>query len=59
MTPMKKYGEGPDPGKAWSSIVGEYQDRIKGGGKTGEWMERRGLMGHMGGGLGKGKAFGM
>ena len=27
MTPMKKYGEGPDPGKDWSSIGGEYKDR--------------------------------
>ena len=31
---MKKEGEGPDPGKAWSSIVGEYQDREKG---EGDW----------------------
>ena len=58
--PMKKEEEGPNPGKAWSSIVGGYQDREKGGGKIGEWMERRGLMGHMGRGEpGKGKAFGM
>ena len=60
MIPMKKEEEGPNPGKAWSSIVGEYQDQEKGGGKIGEWMERRGLMGHMGRGeLGKGKAIGM
>ena len=31
MIPKKKGGEGPGPGKAWSSIVGEYQDREVGG----------------------------
>ena len=57
---MKKEEEGPNPGKASSSIVGEYQGREKGGRKIGEWIERRGLMGHMGRGeLGKGKAFGL
>ena len=31
MIPIKKEEEGPNPGKAWSSIVGEYQDKEKGG----------------------------
>ena len=35
MIPKKKEGEVPGPGKAWSSNVGEYQDRKEGGG----WLE--------------------
>ena len=35
MIPKKKEVEGPDPGKTWSSIVGEYQDREIGGGDWG------------------------
>ena len=36
MTPMKKYGEVPDPGKDWSSMGREYKDTEKGG----RWLEK-------------------
>ena len=37
MIPKKKEGEVPGPEKAWSSFVGEYQDREEGGG----WLENK------------------
>ena len=44
MIPKKKEGEGPGPGKAGSSIVGEYQDGEMGGRWLGNGWREEGLM---------------
>ena len=59
MIPKKKEGEGPGPGKAWSSIVGDYQDREVGGV---DWRMGRGKRAYgtySEGEPGKGKSFRM
>ena len=59
MIPKKKEGEGPGPENAWSSIVGEYQDREMAGGDYGKGRGKRTYGTYGEGGPGKGKAFGM
>ena len=45
--PKRKEEEGPGPGKAWCSIVGDYQDREVGEGWLGKGKGKR-AMGRMG-----------